>query len=162
MQKIAIELLVILQKSEMTYAGQEQQTGIWDFSGHEFGILALDRLVVIAVNDPDRYCNCGKLLCGKIWLCRPHSGYLVEEGIVRLWRWRELLIFRLRPGNKFVEYRALCDVLDARRIGIGGKCEEFCYSLRMTDGDVQSQNRSIAPAGDRGLSDLQIVHECED
>src|SRR5262249_467424 len=97
MQKNAIELLVILQKSEMTYAGQEQQSGIWDYSGHEFGILALDRLVVIAVNDPDRYCNCGKLLGGEIWLCRPHSGYLVEERFVRLWRWRDLLVFRLRP-----------------------------------------------------------------
>jgi hypothetical protein len=51
MQKIAIELLRILQESEMTYTGLEQQSGIWDFFGHEFGILALNGLIVISVRD---------------------------------------------------------------------------------------------------------------
>src|SRR5262249_22667366 len=125
MQKMAIELLRVLQKSKMTYARQEQQSCIWDFLGHELGIVSIDRLVVVRVNNKDWYRNCPKFFRGKTWFCRPHMGNLVEEGFVAIRRWRELFIFRLCAGDELVKDRALGNVLDAGRVGIGGKGKEF-------------------------------------
>jgi hypothetical protein len=45
------ELLGVLKKGEMSDLVLQQQTGIGDLSGYELGILALDRLVVIGIDD---------------------------------------------------------------------------------------------------------------
>ena len=59
------------------------------------------------------------------------------------------------------EDRALGDVLDAARVGVGGKGEQLRQPLGMVDGDVEADDGAVAPADDRGLVDLERVHQAE-
>src|SRR6266403_5975548 len=44
-----VEQSWVLQKREMARVGQDQQSGAWDRRGNVLRVLALDRLVVVAV-----------------------------------------------------------------------------------------------------------------
>jgi hypothetical protein len=48
-----IELPRILQKGEMACVGQDQQPRVRDHRRDIFGVLTLDRLVMVAVGDED-------------------------------------------------------------------------------------------------------------
>jgi hypothetical protein len=47
----AIELLWILNEGKMAYSRLEQQFRVWDLLRNEFGVLAVDRFVMVAVGD---------------------------------------------------------------------------------------------------------------
>ena len=53
MQHVHVELLRILQERKVHF-GFRQQAAVRDMRRHELGILAFDRLVVVAINDPGR------------------------------------------------------------------------------------------------------------
>src|SRR6202047_3940367 len=54
MQQREVEQLRILQEREVAGVGQDQEAGVRDGRGDVFRVLALDRLVVIAVDDEHR------------------------------------------------------------------------------------------------------------
>ena len=77
-----------------------EQPGARDLPCHEQGILAFDRLVVVAIDNPDRHSDGLKLFCGKVRLRRPHLGDFIKECLVLVRRWRKLFILLLRPRDK--------------------------------------------------------------
>jgi hypothetical protein len=140
----------------------DQQSCIWDLLRHKLGILTLDRLVMVAVDDPDRHGNAMELFRSEVRLGRPHLGDLIEERLILVQRWRKPLVFSLGLGDKCVEDRTLGDVLQSIRVGVSCKREDLCHPIRMMNGDVQSQDRSVAPADNCRLADLQKVHHRDD
>src|SRR5271157_2786438 len=53
MQDREIEHLRVLQEGEMAHVRQDEETGMRDGRRDIFGVLALDRLVMVAVDDQD-------------------------------------------------------------------------------------------------------------
>ena len=94
----------------------QQQARIRDVRGHELGVFALDRLVVVGVDDPNRYGDALQIRRGPVRLGLPHLGDLSEERLVLAGGRRQFFVFPLRPGDKGVEHRAVGDVGDAARI----------------------------------------------
>ena len=78
----------VLQKGEMADVGQDQQPRMRDRRGDIFGVLALDRLVVIAVDDEDRRVDRLELRVAPVRLLGPHLADLSDEGVVVLRRRR--------------------------------------------------------------------------
>src|SRR5208282_371011 len=114
--------------------------------GHVIGVLALDRLVVISIDDPCRHLDMAQLIVGKMRLGRPHVLYVREEGFEACRGRREsrvLLRCALDIGS---EDWALAHILHARWIGIRAKREQSCQALRMMDRDVETNNRSVTPS----------------
>jgi hypothetical protein len=56
----------------------------------------------------------------------------------------------------------LIDVFDAARIGVRGKSKELCDTLGMVNGDVEADDRPIAPADNGRSLYLQKVHQRDD
>src|SRR5664279_331249 len=140
----------------------EQQLRARDLFCHEQDIFAFDRLVVVAIDNPDRHFDGVKLLRGEVWLARPHLGDFIQKLLVLIGRWRKTFILPPRARDKAIKDRALVDILNPARIGIRGEGEEFCYVLWMMNGDVEPNDRAIAPADNGRLRDLQKVHEPDD
>ena len=93
--------------------------------GHELGILALDRLVMVGIDDPGWRFDVTQLCLGEIRLGRPHLGNLVEEAVVFGRSRREPLILLFGSGDIGVEDRALVNVRDPGGIRVG----PFSYIL---------------------------------
>src|SRR5208283_2550338 len=55
MEDVIVELDWVLQKGKVADLGLQQQTAAGDPARHEFGIVPLDGLVVVGVDDPDRH-----------------------------------------------------------------------------------------------------------
>src|SRR5271167_1277860 len=65
-QYVAGELPGVLQKREMADLRLQQQPCIGDRVRHELGVLALDRLVVVGVDDPGRHGDAAQLFRGEM------------------------------------------------------------------------------------------------
>ena len=71
--------------------------------GHVIGVLALDRFIVVAVDNPRRHFDVAQLLVGKMRLARPHLLDIRLEGVELRGRRREsrvLLPCALEKGWK--------------------------------------------------------------
>ena len=77
----------------MAHVGQDQKAGVWDRRCDIFGVCALDRLVVVAVNDDNGRVDRLELRVGPVRLVGPHLADLIDEGVVLLRRRRMLDIF---------------------------------------------------------------------
>ena len=82
MQYVVVELLRILQGGKVADFGHQHQARGSDLRRHELGILALDCLVVVTIDDPGRRCDNTQLCLGEVWLGRRHLGDLIEEAFV--------------------------------------------------------------------------------
>ena len=160
-QHIGVEPFRILQEGEMADIRLHDEPGIGDCSGHEPRILEFDRLVMVAIDDPNRQVDRAQGLRGEIGLGRPHVVDVVEKGIIAARCWREFGIFAPRPSDEPVENGALARVFQATRIAIGGKGEEAAQPLGMMNGDIKAENGTVAPADDRRPLDGQKIHEPE-
>ena len=78
-------------------------------------LVALDRLVMVGIDDPGRYRDRLQIGGGPVGLGLPHLGDLGEEGLVLVRRRRQLFVFLFRARDKGVEDRALGDVGDPAR-----------------------------------------------
>jgi hypothetical protein len=141
--------------------GLQQQPGIGDRAGHELGVLALDRLVVIGVDDPGRHRDASQLLGREVGLRLPHLADLVEKGFVLVWCRRQCRVFLFGARDIGVGHRAVGDVGHPARIGIGGKSKELAQPLGMMDRDVETDYPPVAPTDDRHLGELQEVHQAD-
>src|SRR6266849_2708976 len=47
-------------------------------------------------------------------------------------------------------------------VGVGGRGKQLRHALGMRYRDVEADDRAIAPADDRGLLDLQEIHQRDD
>ena len=56
-QHVVVELHGILQEREVANFGLDQQSSVGDVRHHELGVLALDRLVMVRIDDPGRHMN---------------------------------------------------------------------------------------------------------
>ena len=120
--------------------------------GHEQCVDPLDRLVVIGIDDPGRRRDAAELLGRKMRLRLPHLHHLARKASYSVRRRRRLSYSVFARAMIGVEHRALRDVRDAGRIGIGGEGKQSGQPLGMMDGDVEPDDRAVAPADDRGLA----------
>ena len=68
---------------------------------------------------------------------------------------RKRLVFLLGARDTGVEYRALSDVGHAARVGVDGEGKELGQPFGMMDGDVETEDRAVAPADDRSLGSFR-------
>src|SRR5215831_896414 len=160
-QHIRVELLGVLQKRKVTHLWLNEQSTVGDVVRREERILALNRLIVIRVYDPDRYLDAGKILSCPIRLRVPHFGDLGEERIIFGWCRRELFIFLPGSGNKRSENGALIDILDTARVRICGKRKKFRKPLGVMHSDVEPDNGAIAPTDQGSFVDFKKIHQGE-
>src|SRR5271166_6834043 len=86
MQDREIEHLRVLQEGEMAHVRQDEETGMRDGRRDIFGVLALDRLVMVAVDDQDGRVDRRELSVRPIRLVPPHLADLIDEGGIFLGR----------------------------------------------------------------------------
>ena len=144
----------------MTDVRQDQQPGARDRCGYVLGVCAFDRLVVVAIHHQHRCLDRLELRVGPVRLGVPHLADLRDEFVV----------LRRRGGQPGVFVAGALDVagegwvllhafLHARCHGVGGEGEDLADAVRMADRQVQSEDRSVAPAHDVGATDMQRVQQ---
>ena len=144
MQDGEIELPRVLQKREVAHLRLDQQPAVRNAVSHEQRILALDRLVMIRIDDPGRHLDAGKVRRDPVRLRLPHFRDLGEERIVIRRRWRKLFIFLSRTRDERGKNGALIDILDTARVGVRRKRKELREPLGVMDGNVEPDDRAIA------------------
>src|SRR5580704_4792082 len=110
------------------------------------GVLALDRFIVVAIDNPRRHLDVAQLLVGKMWLARPHLLDIRFEDVELRRRWRKSQVLLRGALLKGFEDGALVDVLHTRGIGIRGKREQSRQPVGMVDGDIEANDRSVTPS----------------
>jgi hypothetical protein len=151
------------QNAKWLTPGQNLELGAGNEFRHLLCMRAFDAFVMLAVGDHRRYGDLGELLRLVVRLRCPHVADLLDEGVVFLRRRRQTLIVLADLLDVTAEGGVGGDILaQATDIVIGPEGIELGQSLGMVHGDVEADDSAVAPADQRGLVDLEIVHECDD
>ena len=134
-----------------------------DGRGDIFGMVALDRLVMVAVDDEDRRVDRLELIVASISADRPHPADMVDERVIFLGRRGIAGIFmtgalddiRRRSGSSRALFHAGGD-------GVGGEGEHLADPVLVAHREVEPKDAPVAPADDVGLRDLQRIHQRHD
>ena len=106
-----VELVRVLQEGEMAHVRQDEQARVGNDRGDIFGMGAVDRLVVVAVDDEDGRLDRLELGVGPVGLAEPHLADLIDEGGVFVRRRRERGVFLARARDEGGEGRVLLDIV---------------------------------------------------
>src|ERR1700674_4535751 len=79
MQDCVVEESRVLQEREMARVGQDKQSGAGERCGDVFRVLALDRLVVVAIHHCHRGGDRLELRVRPVRLARPHFADLLDK-----------------------------------------------------------------------------------
>src|SRR5258708_3312564 len=162
-QDSEIKLPRALQKRKMARIRQDQQPRVRNRPRDIVGVLASDRLVMIAVDDEDRRVDRLELRIAPVRLFCPHLAYLTDKGIILFGRRRLPFIFVAGAFNVGGKGRVLLYAfLDARGRGVGRKCENLADPFLVAHGEIDTDNASVAPSHDIGLGEFEIIHQRND
>ena len=130
--------------------------------GDMFGMLALDRFVMVAVHDQDRQLDRSELCVRPVRLICPHPADLIDECPVLPGR-RVGGVFAAGALDERGKRRVPLDILlDARRRRVGGEREHAADPPRMAHRQVEADDAAIAPSDDVRAGQLQHVHQRHD
>ena len=82
MQNVPVELLRVLQKSEMASIRLDEQRGAGRPVRHRARLVVIDHFIVIGIDDPGRHSNFCKIRFRPVRLRIPHVGDLREERLI--------------------------------------------------------------------------------
>src|SRR6516164_2543676 len=87
----------------------------------------------------------------------PHVVNILQKGRVVLWRRRELRVFASGAPLEVGKDRARAQIHDGRRVRVSGKRKEPRYAGGMMYRQVESDDGSVAPSDDCGLTYVQRI-----